>query len=201
MCRTTIGNDLDQVNPSRDLMFYLNTANPATCNGTITSWTVCYYGPTIAATRTAYWATYAVYRKTSASDESNTRYARVSSVFKAVRAVPALTGSSDNTDGPITVRGFNCYNDRLDSGEIPLTIRAGDIIGACVFNPVNRLLVARRPLNIVGQVSVGRDSGNLDRDFLLQMDTNECTIESLPRELVTSQLSVISSRRLHLYIC
>ena len=120
-------------------------------------------------------------------------------MFKAVRAVPALTGSSDNIDGPITVRGFNCYNNRLDSGEIPLTIQAGDVIGACVFNPVNRLLVARRPLNIVGQVSVGRDRGNLDRDFLLQMDTNECTIESLPRELVTSQLSVISSRRLHLY--
>ena len=67
-CRGPIGsNNAETVStPSSTQLFYLNTANPAPCTGSVMSWRVCYYGPDASAINSIslvnYWATYAVYR-------------------------------------------------------------------------------------------------------------------------------------------
>ena len=123
-----------------DRRFYLDVNNPATCNGTITNWTVCYYGRSDSRFN-SYWATYAAYQSVDSGS-----YERVSEMFRAVRIT---TGFGDGADGLHQI-GFNCYTDFIDTGDSPLTISAGDIIGACVFNPQDADGFDRRPLNIVG---------------------------------------------------
>ena len=67
----SIGNsDETAATPSRDQAFYLDTANPATCGGNITSWRVCYYGPDSIDRIGSYWATYAVYRRMGSGSSS-----------------------------------------------------------------------------------------------------------------------------------
>ena len=100
---------------SRAQMFYLDTANPASCTGNITSWRVCYYGPDSVNDRGSYWATYAVYRRTGSGNNNN--YGRVSEVFRATRAISGLQGES-NIDGEIIQGGFNCYDDSIDVGRV-----------------------------------------------------------------------------------
>ena len=114
--------------------FYLNTANPAPCTGNVTSWRVCYYGPNQDVDSDeffSYWATYAVYwRMGSGADE---RYEQVSQLFSAVMATSNLVrvDSSNVIDGVIQQQGFTCYDDPIT---VPLTVQAGDVLGACVFN-------------------------------------------------------------------
>ena len=174
-------------------MFYLNTANPALCTGTITSWRVCYYEPTSDDIFDRFWATYAVYRRTNI-----THYERVSQIFSAVRSISQTSNRLEPiVDGLVDDEDINCYDDGV--GNSPLSVQAGDVIGACIFDPENRnirglplLFVNRLPLNIVG-----RDSG--EEDFLLQMGTSGCSREILPTEVYTNQLLNVSSLRLHIY--
>ena len=72
-----------QLTAARDRRFCLNTANPAACNGTVSSWTVCYYGPSSLDSDASYWAIYAVYRRNDSGGQE--RYERVSRIFSAVR--------------------------------------------------------------------------------------------------------------------
>ena len=171
-------------------MFYLNTANPASCTGTITSWRVCYYEPSSDDFFDRFWATYAVYRRTNI-----THYERVSQIFSAVRSISRT--SNRFVDGRVDDEDINCYDDGV--GNTPLSVQAGDVIGACVFDPENTnipgfslLFVNRLPLNIVGMV-VGQEN------FLLQMGTSGCSRETLPTEVYTNQLLNVSSLRLHIY--
>ena len=183
--------------PSRAQMFYLDTANPANCTGNVTSWRVCYYGPDSVNNRGSYWATYAVYRRMGSGNNNN--YERVSEVFRATRAISGLQGES-NIDGEIIQGGFNCYDDSIDVGNSPLTIQAGDILGACVFNPndeqinnplVGRIvIVARLPLDVVGEAN---------GESLLQTGTDGCSRTNIPSDISTDQLSTVNSRRLHIY--
>ena len=173
-------------------LFYLNTANPAPCTGNITSWRVCYYGPGQNELEDddffSYWATYAVYRRMgSGGDES---YERVSQLFSAIRATNNLVriDFAGLTDGVIRQQGFNCYDDSIPSSG--LTVQAGDVLGACIFNPVNENRLTRIQLNIVGQ---GGD------ESLLQMGAGGCSMDTLPNSIQASQLSRVDSRRLHLY--
>ena len=87
----------------------------------------------------AYWATYAVYR-----NQSDNTYMRVSEMFRAIRTAASVSDPQAGTDGEIN-DGFNCYNDTIDA---PLIIQAGDILGACVFTPLNDIPhgVIRLPL-------------------------------------------------------
>ena len=183
-----IGNkDETAATPSRDQGFYLNTAYPAPCTGNITSWRVCYYGPNNVAELSSYWATYAVYRRMGSDDD--VRYERVSEMFRATRAVSVYV-RAPGVDGEIVEDDFICYVDSIDTGNSPPTVQAGDILGACVFDPENIPFVDRRQLDMVGEAS-GRS--------LLQMDTNECTAQSIPSNIPDNQLSIVNSRRLHLY--
>ena len=183
---------LDQ--PATVQRFYLNTANPAPCSGTVSKWRVCYYGPPDETILTSYWATYAVYRRNSAGDTYN----RVSDTFSAVRASVSLLlayGIFNNVDGLVRVNNFTCYDDSIDT---PLTVQAGDVIGACVFDPEDVTLifnrVTRLQLNVVGR----SDSAN---SHLMELDEAAagCTEDTLPQSVSTDSLTLTNSRALHIY--
>ena len=185
----SIGNsDETAVTPSRAQQFYLDTSNPANCTGNITSWRVCYYGPNNVDNSGSYWATYTVYWRMGSG--SSVSYVRVSEMFSAVRAVERFVTLSSVVDGEITQGGFNCYDDSIDVSNSPLVIQAGDMLGACVFDPDNIPFVTRIPLDIVGEAS---------GESLLQMGTSRCSTEAVPSDIPANQLSTINSRRLHIY--
>ena len=120
----------------------------------------------------------------SGEDES---FVRVSEMFRAVRATSDLP-SFASFDGEIQRRGFTCYDDSIDTGDSPLTIQAGDILGACVPADGGR----RRQLDIVGNTG--------QAEFLLEMqNVDGCTTEAIPSSIPADQLSTRNSRRLHLY--
>ena len=193
-CGSIGNNDETAGTASRAQMFYLDTANPATCTGNVTSWRVCYYGPDSIDNSGSYWATYAVYRRTES--DNSARYMRVSEMFSAVRTIEGFVTLRAFIDGEIAQGGFNCYNDSIDVGDSPLIIQAGDILGACVFDPEDDrglfggVFVARLPLDVAGEAS---------GDSLLQMGTTGCSRTNIPSDVSTNQLSTINSRRLHIY--
>ena len=170
-------------------MFYLDTANAAPCTGNITSWRVCYYGPSSVSRIGSYWATYAVYRRTGSGN--SIRYDRVSEMFRAIRTISDFT-TDPIVDGEIVQGGFNCYTDSIDVGNSPLTLQAGDILGACVFDPDGDIpfILTRLPLDVVGEAS---------GESLLQMGTSDCSRTDILSDISASQLSTINSRRLHIY--
>ena len=187
----SIGNTNDNaVTAERGRSFYLNTANPAPCTGNIISWRVCYYGPGQEPDNDeffSYWATYAVYRKMgSGADE---HYERVSQLLSAVTATNNLVriDNTGRTDGVIRQQGFNCYDDSITA---PLAVQAGDVLGACVFNPEDGNFFTRDQLDVVGRVS---------GESLLRMGAGDCSTTALPTTIQTSQLSTVNSRRLHIY--
>ena len=186
-CGTVGTLDNRAATPSRTQLFYLNTVNPAPCTGNVTSWRVCYYGPDSINSVGSYWATYAVYRRTGSG--SNTRYMRVSELFSAIRTVPLFT-ETPIVDGEIAQGGFNCYDDIPANSSV--TLQAGDILGACIFDPDGDIpfIVTRLPLDVVGVASGGS---------LLQMNTDGCSRQDLPSDIPANQLSMLASRRLHIY--
>ena len=66
-------------------------------------------------------------------------------------------------------------------------IEAGDVLGACVFNPSggpnHRLLI------------VGEASGY----SLMEMNSTGCSLDAMPSNVSTSDLSNVNSRLLHVY--
>jgi hypothetical protein len=141
---------------------------------------VCYYGRSDSGPFNSYWATYAVYQRAGSGEEES--YVKVSEMFRAVR-----TTNDDVGDG-LNLLGFNCYTDSIDAGDSPLTIQAGDIIGACVFDPPGGDIDLHE-LEIVGQVS---------GESLLQADL-DCTIDNIPSIIQLDDLRVRNDRRLHIY--
>ena len=150
---------------------------------------MCYYGPSEeldSDDRFSYWATYAVYRKMgSGADE---HYKSVSQLFSAIKATRNLVQADRNgiTDGVIQL-GFNCYDDPIT---MPLTVQAGDVLGACVFNPQDERSFTRRQLDVVGRAN---------GESLLRMGSGGCSTTALPTSVQASQLSTVDTRRLHLY--
>ena len=107
-------------------------------------------------------------------------------MFAAVTTTMAMATDGGVSDG-LNRMGFNCYTDFIDVGDSPLTIRAGDIIGACVFDPSG----PRRGLDIVG-VANG--------ESLMQADiSNDCTMDAMPSSIQQSGLQPRNDRRLHIY--
>ena len=177
--------------PSRAQRFYLDTANPATCTGVITSWRVCYYGPDSVNDKGSYWATYAVYQKMGSGD--SIRYERVSGVFRAIRAIAKFT-IDPIIDGEIAQGGFNCFDDFIDARDSPVSIQAGDILGACVFDPNDLFpLITRLPLDVIGEVSGESTTPSL------QMGTTGCSLNAIPSSISANQLSILNSTRLHIH--
>ena len=159
----------------RDLRFYLNTANPAPCDGTITRWNYCYYGPP-SLFHGSYRVTFAVYRKMSASNGTEF-YQRVSDTFTIDRILVI---------DPI-FPGFNCRGE----GNQAVEIRRGEVVGACIFDPEDGLLFIHSQLDVVGEGS--------NHSLLETNDISGCDYGAIPSRVLASSLRERTSRILHLY--
>ena len=174
----TIGNSDDsELTEGTNRRFYLDVNNPATCKGTITNWTVCYYGHVDAV---SYWATYAIYQKVESGE--NERYEKVSEMFTAVRTI---NGGSDG----FNQIGFNCYTDFIDVGDSPLIIHASDVIGACVFDPQDATFV-KRELDIVGEVSSDQGESLMRSRGGGTGIGNTCTMNAIPSSIPNDDLEI-----------
>ena len=167
-------NDETAYTADRSRRFYLNTAAPAPCNGTINGWRYCFYNPRardLEDGRT-YSTTFAAYRAT------DTGYQRVSNVN-------VVSWSGHDIINTLS-QSFNCFNISVND----FIIEAGDIVGGCVYNPDGG---STRQLDIVGQNAAGYS--------LMQMnDESQCEQNSLPMSISSRQLGNIrNSRILHVY--
>ena len=79
-------------------------------------------------------------------------------------------------------QGFAGYDDPIT---VPLTVQAGDVLGACVFKATDGKSLIGHQLDIVGRVN---------GEPLLRIDSGGCSTT-----IQVSQLSTVDSRRLHLY--
>ena len=158
-------------NAARGRRFYLNTAAPAPCNGTINGWRYCFYNPSDIRNDRTYITTFAAYRATA------TGYQRVSNV-----TVVSWSGRDIND----LSQRFNCFNISVND----FIIEAGDIVGGCIYDPVGG---STRQLDIVGRNAAGYS--------LMRMnDESQCEQNSLPKSISSDQLNgVLSSRILHVY--
>ena len=159
----------------RRLRFYLNTAYPAPCSGTVTRWRHCYYRPDTTGNR--YWVTWAVYRRMGSGNATN--YVMVDS---SLRTVSRRNNQIPNSGG------FWCRNQNIAND---FNIEAGDVVAACIYDPVDSNGLVRKQLDIIGQV----------RGYsLMQMsDVSSCGSSSMPSVISSSQLSTVDSNLLHLY--
>ena len=131
--------------PVRYWRFYLNTADPAPCNGTINSWRYCFYNPGSINNGHEYKTTFAVYR------EVGTDYQKVMSSETTVSWHGRDMHRSQN---------FNCYNVSVDG----FIVQAGDLVAACIYNPSG----LARQFDLDGR-SV---SGSLKQTFINQCNQN-----------------------------
>ena len=193
-CGTIGSSNIQPLSVETDRRFYLNTADPAPCAGNITSWRICYYGPSSVNqnSRVSYTSTYAVYRQTGSGEDL--RYERVGDTFRAIVTTTSL-GSDDPSrsiiDAIILQNGFNCFND-TNSLNVPLSVQAGDFVGACIFDPSDvPFSLFRDQLDFVGRGGEGS---------LLEMDNVDgCSLDSLPSSVQAQDLSTVNNRRLHIY--
>ena len=156
----------------RTHMFYLNTAAPAPCSGTVTRFRYCYYRPPSNDIGNNHRATLAVYRREN-FENGSFYYERVSNMDTIYRS-----RSNVNNNG-----NFECRNRNNPDFEI----EAGDVIGVCIFDPDGN---NRRQLDLVGQTS---------GYSLMGMSADGCSRTTIPSNISSSQLSVISQRILHVY--
>ena len=126
----SIGNSNEnELSVQTERRFYLNTANPAPCNGNITNWRVCYYGPSSVDQnqRIAYSSTFAVYRRMGSGEDEH--YERVSETLRAVVTTSNLADSDSdrNTVDSIIQQGGFCY--------VSLSLTVGDLnLARVLFN-------------------------------------------------------------------
>ena len=172
-CRPIGTNNETAFNAVRDHRFYLNTAHPAPCSGTVREWRYCYYRPSNTDGQ-RYHVTWAVYRRMCSGN--STHYV----------AVPSSIHTEGRTRNQILNDGnFWCRDEDVTN----FRIEAGDIVGACIYDPIDNDR-DRRQLDIVGQTS---------GYSLMQMnDVSECGVNSIPSNISSSLLSTVNSRILHL---
>lgn len=162
-------------------MFYLDQNNPACCTGNIMSWRVCYYRPESESNK-QYTVKYAVYRR------NETDYIQVSNlIFNTTLSLSGDDERKKRHDREPHYETLNCHNELLDT---PFTVQEGDVIGACVFNPMGKI----RQLNIVSKIT-GHSHG------LQLYVANSCRMGknlNFPAIITANELSAVSSMRLHL---
>ena len=151
---------------------YLNTAAPAPCSGNITEGRICYYKPSNVNNGRTHSAIVAVYRPTKLNDGS-VQYDRISDVFDI-----------DLTGAEISATSGNFICTTLDHPD--LDVEAGDVVGACIFNPPG----STRQLDLVG---------NANDYSLMEMSSNGCRLTEIPSPISSNDLSVISRKILHIY--
>ena len=171
-CPGKIGiNNETSVTCARNRRFYLNTAAPATCSGTVTSWRYCYYPQNTIRTNQDFYATLAVYRPMTSANGS-VFYANVSNLLTITLPDTQLRD------------GFKCST----FNSTTVDIEAGDVVGACIFNPESG--PAKRPLDLVGTAQ---------NCSILYMGKDECSLSTIPSRISRAQLSNDNSKILHLY--
>ena len=162
--------------PVRENWFYLNTAAPAPCSGTITEVRGCYYpSNTNITVNHRFYALVAVYRRQMTLIDVSDSYEIVSSMFTIRLPGRQLINNarSDIVCATVNVSDFD--------------IEAGDVLGACVFNPSGG---QNRRLLIVGEAS---------GYSLMEMSSTGCSLDAMPPNVAISDLSNVDSRLLHVY--
>ena len=152
---------------------YLNTDYPAPCSGTVTRWRLCFYRPDTHEDGDRYRLTLAVYRPMDSGN--STQYERVESSLRTVTRIFPTQSSN-----------FSCQNIHLDmAGQFD--IEADDIVGVCVFNPTQN---AREPMDIISEAN--------GYSLLQNSVSLPCRYNTTPTVILSSQLSTVESRLLHL---
>lgn len=169
-----IGTSANSLYPYSTMSFFLNTKDPALCNGNITTFQFCYY--TINTDRnTEYSSQFAVYRPIKLPDDSIS-YSVLSRQLKVIRNATSLNLSQDQEQMVCSNVSFN----------VPVSVQVGDVLGACLFSESTPA-----QLQIVGNTTNSQD-------YLMLADGNIfCVNSSLPSS-VTSPTRV-NSLVLHLY--
>ncbi len=168
-----IGTNAQEFTESREQKFFLNTQDPAPCDGTIDQFEYCYYRTDQIFTA-RHLFTFAVYRETSPG--SNT-YSPISDPFN--------TGTTFRNHGEDT---FTCIT--FQAGQI-LQVQAGDMLGACIYDPPNGFLSNRVQLDVVGQ------QAGSDQYLMSATDNSGCNNSAVPN--FVSGLSRADSFVLHVY--
>ncbi|XP_064386574.1 ephrin type-A receptor 3-like [Halichondria panicea] len=146
-----------ETNARTNNAFYLNSARPVSCNGTINSFSYCYYRPS-RRQFDVYVATFAVYRLNS----RGTAYNPVSEVFQARK-----------TQKEISEIDFACFTITLKQR---VSVETGDVFGACVINPSDR--------NMFRLDLVGRGTDRLRR--ISQPSRSQCSETAVPTSVSVS---------------
>ncbi len=170
-----------QFEANRAHSFYLNTQDPAQCDGTITEFNFCYYRSTQVAA--SYDFTFAVFRRRSAE------YISVSEAFTTGRTV---ANSNFGTGGTFACRTFSV-------NDIP--VQAGDVIGVCIYDPPDNAesvrvfgddYTNRLPIDMVSQ-----NAGS--EHFLMSTGNSGCGDMSVPNPVAVSSLIRANQRVLHIH--
>lgn len=166
--------DETEFTPARNLSFYLNTAHPALCSGTIERWRYCFYRPDTSSDNDRHRVTWAVYRRMGSGND--THYSRVES---SVRTATVRNHQMSNFGN------FLCqYQNVAD-----FDVEVGDIVEACIYE--SSRYYKRKQLHIVGQAN--------GYSLTQTSDESHCGDNSMPSRISTSQLSTIDSKILHLF--
>ena len=168
-----IGTNEEERTVRRDHNFYLNTQNPAPCNGNITSFQFCNYRGT--QREDFYESTFAIYRLRASEPDS---YDAIVPALRARRAIGTGLGPGG------IFSSFGCTNLTLED---PVTVQAGDVIGACVFDPPDDDTLQN---DVVGEI----DDSNR---YLMTSGTNGCGDAAVPS--IVNSLEQRDSRVLHIH--
>ena len=152
---------------------YLNTAEPARCNGNITSVGYCYYGPSQYNDNPVWAAAVGLYRP-----EVNGSFRRVSDGLLLSKWTPN-NRSSVSPENSLLL-DFNCDTYILDT-EDALYVQQGDMFGALVF--ADQRFLGLGGLDLVGDSSSGYQmmikSFDGFRDFIDTEDLDQQLPETL----------------------
>ena len=151
-----------------DRRLYLNAANPAPCNGSVVSWTYCYYSPR--EPEGVYEASFAIFRLINI---------RGIDLYLRPQRSPVFTIS---INGRSHVNGFTCTTFNPEQN---VTIREGDIIGVCL-----RGVEEEEEESEFTLVSRTLD----EQDKLIFADCGN----GVPRFVIERSVSIIRNRLLHL---
>ena len=141
--------------------FYLNTARPAPCNGTITSLRYCYYGREDS-NRNTYQVLVALYRPEPGSNN----YQNITNTISITKQTPI----SQVPLADALLPGFNCDSVELEES---VQVLAEDVIGVCHTNDNNL-----NRLDVVSRTNNGYNMFYIDTDQL--NDINNCESGVLP---------------------
>ncbi len=167
---------------NKEHSFYLNTQDPAQCDGTITEFNFCYYRSNPIQLAASYDFTFAVFRRSSSSD-----YISVSEAFTTGRTV---ANSNFGTGGTFACRIFSV-------NDIP--VQAGDVIGVCIYDPPDNADPVRiSTTDFTNRVPIDMVSQNAGH-FLMSTSNSGCGDMSVPNPVAVSSLNRADKRVLHMY--